>query len=136
MGRVHQLGGRIKLGHHSVNWSALHSFTSASGRRVRISKIDIMGRMRTKRNIAARNLPMVPMYVIQSQRVGKYIPQEEVRKSRCKLTTTIMKRSNHMPTRMTPETRNNATGLVRSFRIQSTCGIKMLQASSEKYHGA
>src|SRR5271166_209418 len=61
MSRIHQALGRIKFGHHSVNRSALHSFTSASGNSVRISKIEIMGRMRTNRNMAARNMPMVPM---------------------------------------------------------------------------
>src|SRR4029077_13169539 len=68
--RVHQRVDGIKFRHDSVDLGALHSFTSASGSRVRISKIEIMGRMRTNRNMAARNMPMVPMYVIQSQRVG------------------------------------------------------------------
>ena len=53
---------RIELSHHAVDGIALHSaFTSASGKRVRISKIEIAGRMRRNRNIAARNMPMVPM---------------------------------------------------------------------------
>ena len=34
----------------------------------------------------------------QSQTVGAYMPQEDGRKSRCRLVTTITKRSSHMPT--------------------------------------
>src|SRR5580704_8302613 len=58
---LNQSGSRIELRHDSVRAFALHSLTSASGRRVRISKIEIMGSKRTKRKIAARNMPMVPM---------------------------------------------------------------------------
>src|SRR5271169_3653010 len=66
-----QRGRGIKFRHDPVNARELHSaLTSASGSSVRISKIEIIGRMRTNRNIAARNMPMVPMKVIQSQRVG------------------------------------------------------------------
>src|SRR3954454_13056064 len=56
---------RIKLGHDAVNRIALrhYSFTSASGRRVRISKIEMAGRKRRNRNIAARNIPIVPKNV-------------------------------------------------------------------------
>ena len=55
VGRRHQIAGRIELRHHSVDGSVLHSgFTSASGSRVRISKIEIIGRMRTNRNMQAR----------------------------------------------------------------------------------
>src|ERR1700722_366074 len=61
VGGVHQGLGRIKLGHRAVDSGAVHSFTPASGSRVRISKIEIMGRMRTNRNMAARNMPIVPM---------------------------------------------------------------------------
>src|SRR5208282_6572179 len=60
-GRRDQVLGGGELGHDSVGGNALHSgFTSASGRSVRISKMEIMGRMRTKRNMAVRNMPMVP----------------------------------------------------------------------------
>src|SRR3984885_13331307 len=69
-GGVDQRLSRIELRHDAVDRIALHSFTSASGSRVRISKIEISGNRRRNRNIAARNMPMVPMYVIQSQRVG------------------------------------------------------------------
>ncbi len=55
------------------------------------------------------------------------MPHEEVRKSRCRLTTTMMKRSSHMPTSTTPEIRKSQIGLVRSLGIQSTCGMTMLQ---------
>src|SRR5207253_2773145 len=69
--RVHNRVRRIELRHHSVNLSAFHSaFTSASGKSVRISKIEIMGSTRRNRNMQARKKPIVPMYVIQSQRVG------------------------------------------------------------------
>src|SRR5207248_8302771 len=61
----------IELRHQSVNRNVPHSaLTSASGNKVRISKMEITGRMRKKRNMHAANRPMVPMKVIQSQRVG------------------------------------------------------------------
>src|SRR5205823_193076 len=59
--RCHQIGSGIKLGHYSIQSCPFHSLTSASGSRVRISKMEIMGRIRTNRNMAARNMPMVPM---------------------------------------------------------------------------
>jgi hypothetical protein len=61
--RVDQCLSRIEFGHDAVDGIALHgySFTSASGQSVRISKIEIAGRKRTNRNMAARNIPMVPM---------------------------------------------------------------------------
>ena len=70
VGRIHQRIDGIEFGHDPVDLGALHSLTSASGSRVRISKIEIMGRMRTNRNMQARKKPMVPMKVIQSHRVG------------------------------------------------------------------
>jgi hypothetical protein len=39
----------------------IYSFTSASGSRVRISKIEIEGSTRRKRNISIRNMPIVPV---------------------------------------------------------------------------
>jgi hypothetical protein len=42
----------------------------ASGRIVRISAIEIIGRKRRNRNRSERNRPMVPMKVDQSQIVG------------------------------------------------------------------
>ena len=67
----YQVTWGIELCHEPVNGNTLHSgLTSAWGSRVRISKIEIIGRMRTNKNMAARNIPMVPKYVIQSQRVG------------------------------------------------------------------
>ena len=46
------------------------SSTFASGRIVRISKIEIIGRKRRNRNSSARNRPIVPTNVDQSQNVG------------------------------------------------------------------
>ena len=58
----HQSARSIELRQQPVNGSARHSgLTSASGKSVRISKMEIMGRMRTNRNMAARNMPIVPM---------------------------------------------------------------------------
>ena len=69
--RRHQIAGRIELRHQAVDGSVFHSgFTSASGSRVRISKIEIMGRMRRNRNMQARKKPSVPTKTAQSQRVG------------------------------------------------------------------
>ena len=61
--RIDQRLCRIELRHHAVDGIALHgfSFTSASGRRVRISKIEIAGSTRRNRNISIRNMPIVPM---------------------------------------------------------------------------
>jgi len=71
-GFVRLLGGvdqglrRIEFSNEAVNGIALrhYSFTSASGRRVRISKIEMAGKNRRNRNIAARNMPIVPKYVM------------------------------------------------------------------------
>src|SRR5438067_1777090 len=46
------------------------SSTFASGRMVRISKIEIIGRNRRNRNSSDRNNPIVPTNVAQSHRVG------------------------------------------------------------------
>src|SRR5580698_8449658 len=61
-----------ELSHGAVDGKRLHcsGFTSASGSSVRISKIEIMGRMRTNRNMHIRNMPMVPKKVMKSQRAG------------------------------------------------------------------
>src|SRR5205807_7988773 len=115
MRRLHQVSRRIEFRHQSVDGNLLHSaLTSfASGSSVRISKIEIIGKMRMNRKNAAMKKPSVPMYVIQSHLVGEYMPQEEVWKSRCKLTTTMMNRSSRIPTSTTNETRNNNHGLLR-----------------------
>src|SRR5207249_1371571 len=60
--RMHNRIRRIELRHHSVNLGALHSaFTSASGKSVRISKIEIIGSTRRNKNMQARKNPIVPM---------------------------------------------------------------------------
>jgi len=48
----------------------LHSSTSASGRIVRISKIEIIGRKRMNKNRSAKKNPIVPMNMAQSHCVG------------------------------------------------------------------
>src|SRR5207244_13086494 len=97
-GRLDQRGRVVELGHQTVDDASLHSPTFASGRIVRISKIEIMGRKRKKRNRRETNRPIVPRNVDQSQNVGWYIPHDEGRKSRCRLVTMMMNRSSHMPT--------------------------------------
>src|SRR3977135_907126 len=47
-----------------------HSSTSASGKIVRISKIEIIGRKRINRNSNAKKKPIVPMNIAQSHCVG------------------------------------------------------------------
>src|SRR5579872_684365 len=70
-GSSNQIGGSIKLRHHPVDWRVPHSgFTSASGSSVRISKIEMLGSNRKKRNMHAVKKPKVPMNVAQSHRVG------------------------------------------------------------------
>src|SRR5258708_17854853 len=64
--RVNQSLSRVKLRHGAVDGIALHSactsaLTSAWGRSVRISKMEIIGSTRTNKKMAARNMPMVPM---------------------------------------------------------------------------
>src|SRR5581483_4837185 len=71
--RHHQFGRRIELRQHPVDGSEFHStsdFTVACGNNCRISKMEIIGRMRMNRNIAATNSPTVPNRVKKSQRVG------------------------------------------------------------------
>src|SRR6266536_1506947 len=47
-----------------------YSSTSASGSIVRISKIEIIGRNRINRNKRAKNKPILPAYMDQSQNEG------------------------------------------------------------------
>src|SRR5262249_21078279 len=79
----------VELRHHAVDRRCLHSTAStlASGRMVRISKIEIIGKNLRNRNSSVRNRPIVPTNVDQSQNVGSYMPQDEVRKSRWRLVT-------------------------------------------------
>src|SRR5581483_6559901 len=92
----------------------------------RISDIAIAGRYRTNTKINATNSPIVPAKVDQSQMVGRYMPQDDGRKSRCRLTTTITKRSSHMPRFTTSETTKSTSALRRSRRDQRNCGAAML----------
>src|SRR5262249_56387188 len=58
----HQRRGAIEFRHQTVNRIALHSaFTSACGSTLRISKIEIIGRILTNRKMAHRNMPIAPM---------------------------------------------------------------------------
>src|SRR6266566_3518014 len=79
------------------------SFTSASGRRVRISKIEIIGKKRMNRNTRERKSPIVPIKVAQSHTVPAYMPHDDGRKSRCKLVTTMTKRYRVGPYLLEPE---------------------------------
>src|SRR5579872_565956 len=63
----------------------------------RISAIEIIGKNLIKRISNGRNSPIEPANVAQSQNDGLYIPHEDGRKSRCKLVTTIINRSSHIP---------------------------------------
>ena len=80
--RVHERGRVFELGHQAVDPGAAHSSASrtfASGRIARISKIEIIGRMRMKRKSSAMKRPMVPTNVAQSKIVPWYMPQDEGR---------------------------------------------------------
>src|SRR5436853_7634618 len=80
---------------------------SVSVTRLLISKIEIIGRWRMKRYSSVRKRPIDPKSVIQSHLVGAYIRQIEGMKSRCRLITTITKRSSHMPQLMIKATVTN-----------------------------
>src|SRR3954471_12481668 len=131
LGRRHQRRRILELGHQPVDHRGLHSSpTLASGRMVRISKIEIIGRKRRNRNSSDRNRPMVPMKVDQSQNVGAYMPHDEGRKSRCRLSTMITKRSSHMPMLTMIEITNSAGTVVRIFLNHSSCGMTTLHKIS------
>ena len=59
-------GGAVRVRHQCPSDSLIF----ASGAIVRISKIEIIGRNRMNRKNSVRNIPIVPMNVIQSQIVG------------------------------------------------------------------
>src|SRR6187200_843924 len=84
------------------------SAPSVSSTSSRISDIDIAGNSRKNKNNKQKNNPSDPSKVAQSKNVGEYIPHDDGRKSRCKLVTTITKRSSHIPNRMTNDTPNNS----------------------------
>ena len=74
-GRLHQRLRVVELRHQAVDMRRhqllrTSSSTFASGSIVRISKIEIIGRKRMNRNSSARNSPIVPTNVAQSQNVG------------------------------------------------------------------
>ena len=75
------------------------------------------------------------MNVIQSQRVPQYIPHDDGMKSRCRLVTTMTKRSSHMPMLTTIATQKSSPGVVRTRRNQSHCGVMMLQKTRTQYIG-
>ena len=84
------------------------------------------------RNMSARKSPIVPTNVAQSQIVGKYIPQDEGRKSRWRLVTTMTNRSSHIPIDTTTAIPNSTGGLVRTRLNQRSCGATMLQSISDQ----
>ena len=72
-GCVDQGGWRVELRHDAVDGIALHycrSFTSASRQESAHFKNRNHGQQAQEQEHAARNMPMVPMKVMQSQRVG------------------------------------------------------------------
>jgi hypothetical protein len=105
--RRNEIGRIFKLGHHAIqgrrvtampreglmsrcDWllesatvaihpSPTYSSTSASGRIVRISKIEIIGRKRINRNSSVKKNPIVPINMLQSHCVGWYIPHDDGR---------------------------------------------------------
>ena len=134
--RRHQRTGIVELRHQTVKPARHHSgSTLASGSIERISKIEIIGRKRRNRNSRARNSPIVPANVDQSQNVGEYLPHDEGRKSRLRLVTMMMNRSSHMPTLTTREIAKRAATFVRTRLNHNSCGTTMLQKSSAQYRG-
>jgi hypothetical protein len=63
----------------AIHPSPTYSSTSASGRIVRISKIEIIGRKRINRNSSVKKKPIVPTNIPQSHCVGWYIPHDDGR---------------------------------------------------------
>src|SRR5262249_4834448 len=130
LGGVHQLRGRLELRHQSVNGSSSHSFTLACGSSARISKIEMAGisRMNIKKSRVKK--PMVPTKTITSHLVNQYMPHALGIKSRCRLITTITKRSSHIPLLTTTATMKSFQGLERTLLNHSNCGIRMLHRIS------
>src|SRR5436190_491250 len=81
----------------------------------------------------SENRPSVPTYVIQSHIVPAYMPQDDGRKSRLRLVTTMTYRSSHMPVFTTSEIRNSSGTFVRTRLNQSVCGITPLQKIRNQY---
>src|SRR5437016_4144331 len=135
--RLHHLRGAFELRHQAPDGRggrlgphACSSRTSAPGTMVRISKMEMTGMKRMNRKKSVKKRPRVPTYVDQSQKVGWYMPHDEGRKSRCRLVTTITKRSSHMPTLTNMATMNRPTTPVRTILIQMNWGATMLQTTS------
>ena len=72
--RTNDLGRGVELGQEPVERRAAHAFSSlgaAPGTRVRISKIEIVGRKRMNRKKSVRKRPNVPMNIDQSNGVPR-----------------------------------------------------------------
>jgi hypothetical protein len=67
-------GGRKEKGQRPYRGTSYLCCSSTSSR---ISKIEIIGKNRMNKNINEANSPIVPMYVDQSQNVGRYMPHED-----------------------------------------------------------
>ena len=65
--------------------------------------------------------------------VGLNRPQDEGRKSRCKLVTTMTNRSSHMPMFTTIEITKRIGTLVRTLLNHRNCGVTTLQKMSSAY---
>src|SRR5580658_4681228 len=106
----------------------------APGSIMRISFMGIMGRKRTNNRNRNVNNPSVPTNVMKSHFVARYVPQDDGKKSRYRLVTTMTKRSNHMPVFTTIEMKNMNGIDVRSLRDHSVVsGIARLQVISTQY---
>src|SRR6185436_12432322 len=112
------------------------SLTSACGKIVRISKIEITGKNRINRNNKLRKSPIVPRNIEKSQIVGLYIAHDDGRKSRCKLVTMITNRSSHIPTLTMIEIINSSATFPRARRDHRICGIKILHRINDQYAAA
>src|SRR6185369_14323917 len=89
--RVDQIVRVLKLRQHAIKRRRMtsmmqqrrirghYSSTSASGRMVRISKIEIIGRNLMNRNSSVKKKPSVPMNMPQSHCVGWYMPHDDGR---------------------------------------------------------
>ena len=66
----------------------------------------------------------------KSHRVGAYMPHDDGRKSRCRLTTMMTKRSSHMPTLTSSDRMNSRTTLSRTLRNQNSWIMHALIAMS------
>src|SRR5215471_1300895 len=85
------------------------------------------------RNSKLKNKPIEPKSMAQSQTVPAYIPQDDGRKSRCKLVTMMTKRSNHIPTSTIAEIASSTPGLVRTRFHHSACGTSTLHVINPQY---